>query len=341
MLLIFLGLFFLAPAIWLLSGFSNGLRPKNGRWYFIGTFDKIYGVVNGSSSFPIIPLPWPFKHIKLELTWTEYQKPDEVYKGKMRVYPNIDVVIGTKAEYTNIRHLEEHPIEVPAVLKDGYQVVLILDVTLEVFDPMLLVPRKGFLTYTQQEFGDILLPWIKASKDLDSILELEIEEVRKITFDVYGETYNLETFLNKNKFEPYRFRIKELALKVGLTEETFDYFRIQNEVKKKEQEKELAEKNEIVREVQRKTAMNDADAEREIQKKDLAVTADYQKEIMAADYDGQAKVAGSYKVDVLVLNGNSGGKELSNAQNMTNAVVGNLIAHKRMKNNQNTNLEEK
>lgn len=340
-ILVFLGIL-LIPALWFLSGFLNPLKPKNGRWYFISIFDKIVTHIGGSSSFPLIPLPWPFRHAKIELTWTEYTQNNEVYQGGVRVYKNIETSIGTKIEMTNIRYLEEHPIEVVGILKDGHQVVLILDVTLTVEDPRKLIPRKGFLTFVQQEFGDILLPWMKANKDIESILELEIEELNQVEFDIAGKKWNIRSYLNEEKFKDFGFRISELSLKVGLTEETYEFFEIKNRAKKQEAEKALLEKTEETKKVERTIMKNDADTEREIQKKDLEVTAEYQKSIIKQVYDGKKEEAAAYKAEVLVLGGNQDdNQDMVNAKSLTNAMVGNLVAHKRMEKKNEKNQQNK
>lgn len=360
--LIIVVIILLIPLLYLLTGFMPGrtLKPKNGRLYFIGLFNKILWVVIGSKSSAFIPLPLFFRRIQIELTWTEYEKVNETYQGGLQQYYNVEKRIGTKTEMTDLRQLEEHPIVVDTVMSDGYHISLVFDVTLDIFDAMALVPRKGFLTYVQQEFSDVVSPWIHGAtttndagqivpkNDIDNILSLKVEEVKKyITFTIDDEECNLIDFLNTKKFEPYGFRIIELALKIGLPKESQKYFEIKNRQKNEEARKLELEAYEQSRSQERETFKNDATAEREVQEKDLEITKDYQKGIIKEVYKGQRKVAAAYDVDVLVLNGNNSSDNTANVkkvEDMTNGIVGTLIAHKRLQKrevkNESTTKEE-
>lgn len=328
----------LVLVVYLLTGFLPGraLRGKKGRWYYIGAFNKILGVANGSTTFPIVPLPWPFRVIRIELTWTEYQKVNETYQGDIQRYMNVEKGIGTKIELTNLRHLEEHPIVIDVILKDGYEAALVFDVTLTVFDPLKLVPRKGFLTYVQQEFSDVVSPWAHDNKDIETILLVKIEEIEKDTTFELGENengvlYNLRTFLDEKKFKPYGFCIKELSLKAGLPKNSQEYFNIKN--REKQEGARLAELKavELRRVQERETFTNDATTEREVQEKDLKVTKDYQVDIIEKIYTGKKEVAAAYTSEVLVINsGDSSKDEVQSTKVLTDSLTAGLITHKRL-----------
>lgn len=242
----------------------------------------------------------------------------------------MDKGIGTKIEMTNIREIEEHPIVVDVILKDGYRATLIFDITLKVFEPLKLVPRKGFLTYVQQEFNDIVAPWANKKKDIDSILQLEIEEVDKdVIFDIYGVKDSLRNYLDSKKFEPFGFRIKELSLRVGIPSESYSYFEIKNKKKHEEAELKRLKSVELRKKKEREIFRNDADNERSIQEKDLAVTGNYQTRIIKEIYDGQERVAGAYKANVLVLNGKDS-KDEDETKMLTSSIIGNLVDYKKM-----------
>ncbi len=314
--------------IYIVSGFfgKRSLRVKNGRWYYIAAWNKILFAINGSRALPIIPLPWPFQHVQNELTWTEYKKVNETYTA-LTSYSNVEKAIGIKSELTDIRLLEEHPIEINVILGDGFETTIIFDTTLSVFDPMKLLPRRNFLPFVQQEFSDIVSPWAHRNHGIESILLVEIREVKEqICFLIDGTTYNIWDYLNKYKFEEFGFCIKELSLKTGLDGKAKDYFGIKNQEKDEIAKIGLFQKIEDRRAVQRLTFTNDAATERAAQEKDLDVTKLYQIDVMQADYEGKSKVAASYKASTLIINSTGDESNNQGARNLANTTTAALVA---------------
>lgn len=343
-------------------GYVNALKPENARWYYISVFNKIILALDSKKIFFILPLFPPIIKVKpIELTWSEYKKTGKVYHGEIKEYENIQTSVGVRKELTHLRELEEHPIIVNVILADGYRADIIIDVVFEIFDPMKILPLKDFLIYAEREFIDIVSPWANKKRNIDNIMKLNIEtfsetiiknfiafqddleedsEVDKnISYKKKPKSYQLRSYLNEEKFIKYGFKINELSLKIGLPQQSIDYFEIKQRKKKEEAEAITLEAVELRKQKERIIFKNDADVEREIQQKDLDVTAKYQKTILNTYYQGRAKEAASYKAHTLFLN-TKDSKEDESVKRITDSITANLITKHKLE-DKNENKTEK
>ncbi len=329
--------FVIPLCIWILSGFlfGNALWVKNGRIYFIAFGDKVWWSIKGTESLsPIWPLPFPFRVVKQELTYTEYVKHGRNY-DLIESYENVEKAIGTITESVHLREIEMHPIVIEVVLNDGYKIPLILDTTIHINTPRKILPLKEFMTYIQQEFSDVLSPWANKDMTIESIVQQTTENIRGIDVDLEnGGQMKIIEYLNKKKFEMYGFSIGEISYKAGLTNESKKYFAIRQAKKEKIAEKDLLIQIEENRNVERATFKADADTEREVQQKDLVVVREHQKALLTEIYNGQERVAKAYQASTLIINGGgSGDKDAKDLQQLTTQVMANLITNKQLPNN--------
>lgn len=318
--------------LYILSGlFTKPLFGKKNEWYAIALFNKVLFVLNGNKILALIPMPWPFRRIKLKTQVREYEQPGKTYTAAVKdEFPNQTRRIMTVTEMIDIPIKKQYPLKVTVMLSDSYYITIIFDATIIVFNLKLLLPRiEDYIIYAEQEFGDVVKPWANQKQTIRTIRKVNIENVKTaICFTVDKKDYNLLEYLNEVKFIPNGFYIDEVSLDLGFSKEADEFFKLQRLKEDATAKKELAIENEKTRVIERETTEKDDAVIADGLKKKLQPITDHQKTVIDAEFAGKANVAEKYggKITTLIINeGDKGKKDDSSIHEVTAQLIAGSI----------------